>query len=451
MKLFKTSPSKFAALFVSVAVLGLASQSASALTASGTVVNNTASLTYVVGGTTQTPIASSPTGNTVAGTAGTPTAFTVDKKVDFTVVGGLTTNVQPLQAGVTGQAQTAANPNTVLTYTVTNNGNDAQGFILTAANATPVAATDVFDPTAIKVFVETDGVAGYSAGDTATGIATLAPGATVTVYVLSTIPATSITATPLVNGNQAQVTLTAQAAATGTVTAPSLIAGTPGTALVASNAAAGSNATGGANVNLVDVVFAEAANVLTGTIAAPVDAAFNGKSSANDTYNIQSAVLTVTKMSSVVCDPVTGTVAPNNIPGAAIQYAITIANASTAGGPANLATATALSDTLAATVTFDPNKVQGAAVAPFCTGTTAFASANGVGYTLAAAAPVAGAAPVSVAPAGAHTLVGGVLNVDFATILPTTLAPATGAGTRAVAGDLNAGEFITIYFNVFVN
>ena len=456
MKWLKSkSPSKLATLMVSAAVLGLASQSAAALTASGVTIANTASLTYNVGGSAQTPIASSPLGNSIAGTAGAPTSFVVDKKVDFTVTGGAIVNVQPNQAGVNGTTPIAANSNTVLTYTISNIGNDPQGFILTAANATPVVATDVFDPTAIRVFVETDGTAGYSAGDTATAIASLAPGATVTVYVLSTIPTVLATASglrlagsPIQNGDQALVTLSAQAAVVGTPVTVGNPAGTAGAALVATAAAAGSNATGGTNVNTVDIVFAEAANAGPG-LANPAN---NGSAAANGTYNIQTAMLTVTKLSSVVCDPVTGNVAPNNIPGAAIQWAITISNALGAS-PANLALPNAISDTLDINTTFDPNKVTGAAVAPFCLGTTAFAAANGLGYTLGTAAPAAGAAPALAAPAGAFALTppvagvggnGGIVNINFATLLPA-------GGARVTAGDLNPGEFITVYFNVFVN
>ncbi|MEQ1915664.1 MAG: hypothetical protein ABL856_02955 [Gallionella sp.] len=453
MKWLKSkSPSKLATLMVSAAVLGLASQSAAALTASGTAINNTASLTYSVGGSTQTPIASAPGGNSIAGTAGAPTSFLVDKKVDFTVTGGAIVNVQPNQAGVVGTTPIAANSNTVLTYTISNIGNDPQGFILTAGNASPVVPTDVFDPTLFQTFVDTNNNGVYDAADTGTSIATLAPGASVLVFVISTIPANSIVPAPLVNGNQALVTLTAQAAdTTGTLVGGSTVAGsTNGVALAATAAAAGSNATGGANVSTVDIVFAEVANAGLG-LANPAN---NGIAAANDTYNIQTAMLTVTKLSSVVCDPVTGNVAPNNIPGAAIQWAITISNAAGAGAPANLALPTAISDILDVNTTFDPNKVTGAAVAPFCLGTTAFNAINGLGFTLGTAAPAAGAAPATVAPAGALLLngaavtaapaAGGTVTVDFATLLPA-------GGARVTAGDLNPGEFITVYFNVFVN
>ncbi len=445
------SPSKLAALMVSAAVFGLASQSAAALTASGTAISNTASLTYNVGGSAQTPIASSPLGNSIAGTAGAPTSFVVDKKVDFTVTGGAIVNVQPNQAGVVGTTPIAANSNTVLTYTISNIGNDPQGFILTAGNASPVDPTDVFDPTLFQTFVDTNNNGVYDAADTGTSIATLAPGASVKVFILSTIPANSIVPAPLVNGNQALVTLTAQAAdTTGTLVGGSTVAGsTNGVALAATAATAGSNATGGLNVDKVDIVFAEVANAGLG-LANPAN---NGSAAANDTYNIQTAMLTVTKLSSVVCDPVTGNVAPNNIPGAAIQWAITIANAAGAGvQPANLALPSAISDILNVNTTFDPNKVTGLTAATCVLGNaTGFAPGNGLGYTLGTAAPAAGAAPVTVAPAGAFTLTaptagvnGGIVNINFATLLPA------GVG-RAAAGDLNPGEFITVYFNVFVN
>ena len=114
MKIIKT--------IASVAVLAFASNSAwAAGTAAGTPVNNTASISYSVSGTSQTPIASSPTGNSVAGTVGTPTSFLVDKKIDLLVTAGSSVNVAP---GTTSQS---------ITYTVKNEGNSAEDFTLSAS------------------------------------------------------------------------------------------------------------------------------------------------------------------------------------------------------------------------------------------------------------------------------------------------------------------------------
>lgn len=474
MKLFKTSPSKFAALVASVAILGLASQSALAVgTASGTPISNTASLSYTVGGTTQTPIASSPTGNTVAGTTGTATTFVVDNKVDFTVTGGTTVNVQPLQAGNPAVAQTATANNTVLSYTVTNLGNTAQGFNLTVTNVATGVATDIFDPTLFQVFIAPGAVALFDPATAKTGaaITSLAPGATATVFVMSTIPANSAAATPapLVNGNQALVTLTATvipdtAVAGGSIpTVAGTIAGPLGTALAATVVPAGGNSftaagVAGANVNAVDVVFAEAANATTlgvttlaqnGTNAA---LALNGAASANDTYNITTAVLKVQKTSTLICDPFTGSAATSNIPGAVVEWAITISNAAGSGAPANLAivnTATtgAIVDVLNANTTFDPTKITGALVAPLCSAPTV--GSAGLSYVVGAGTgPAAsGAAGQLQLPAAAITApvgAGGTLTANLAAALPVN-------ATRLVAGDLLPGEFITVFFNVKVN
>lgn len=463
MKLFKTSPTKIASLVASVAIFGFASQSALALTASGTAINNTASLTYAVAGTPQTPIASSPTGNSAPGTPGTVTSFVVDNKVDFTVVGGSVVTVQPNQIPVT-TAPLPTNTNTVMAFSIVNNGNTAQGFNLLPTSATTGTAstapvgTDIFDPTAYQMFVAPAGTlpgapfnpATAVAAGSAGSITSLAPGATAVVYVLATIPATTgpgAAGAQLINGNQSVITLTATA--TAAVAGPIAVT-TAAAPLVASTATAGQNATGGAAVGLVDVVFAEAANPAVVGAATPI-LANNGSAAANGVYTILVPSLVVTKTASIVCDPISGSAATGNIPGAVIQYAITVANTAAAGQPAvNLNAANAIFDNLVPQLAFDPTKIQGGVAPAALCATPGAGNANGVYYVTGA-----GTAP---APAAAQT----ALPLATAVTAAAAVAPATGTNVNinpagalpapvgGLVGDLPAGNFITVYFNAVV-
>src|SRR5689334_22118259 len=116
----------------SFALFAIASLSAmldaqAAGTASGTSITNRATVSYSVSGVSQTPIESSPTGNTNPGTNnGANTAFVVDNKVNLTVT--------ELSGGVTNTAPGATNA--VTAFTVKNTGNTAQGYLLTPSNLT---------------------------------------------------------------------------------------------------------------------------------------------------------------------------------------------------------------------------------------------------------------------------------------------------------------------------
>lgn len=77
--------------------------------------------------------------------------------------------------------------------------------------------------------------------------------------------------------------------------------------------------------------------------------------SAITAIDIEPVTLNVTKTSAVICDPINANSPPRSIPGAAIQYAITIANT---GGAAT--TLTTITDTLPSNVTFDTHLNSGA-------------------------------------------------------------------------------------------
>ncbi|MCR2832948.1 hypothetical protein [Parerythrobacter lacustris] len=261
-------------------------------TAAGSSITNNVSVSFDVGGVTQTAVTDDDT-------------FTVDRRVDVTVaeVGGAATSVAP---GSTAQATT---------FQVTNLSNDTVDFNLSLVQS----ATDDFDIVS-PVFYLDDGDGVFDAGDTiVTYLDEIAADASVVVHVVGNIP---ITAT---NGQTADVTLVADAHAGGSASAL-------GTELTA---------TAGANTAGVDTVLADAA-------ASGDDGANQGDHADTDSYVVAGAVVTVSKTSSIIEDPVNGTTNPKAIPGATIQYCITVSNASGAA----TATDVAVNDVLPADVSY---------------------------------------------------------------------------------------------------
>jgi uncharacterized repeat protein (TIGR01451 family) len=286
-------------------------------TDAGVSINNRATVSYSVGSVSQTPIESSPTGNSTPGAnQGANTTFVVDNKILHVVT------------EVSGNAASAApgQPNIVATFTVSNDGNQSQGYALTATNVANGTATpftsgggpDAFDVGNLRVFVDSNGNGTYDAGtDVATTIDALAEDGDVTVFVVSDMP---LTAT---NGQFASVQLAARAA----------VAGTSGATLV-------TQSTGADDPAVIDVVFADVGAT-----------ARDGIHEASDQYAIASAALSLAKISSVISDPFNNTTNPKAIPGAVVQYSVTVTNAG-----ASAATGVAISDPLPANTTF----VQGA-------------------------------------------------------------------------------------------
>lgn len=287
-------------------------------TASNTLVTNTATINYKVGGVDQTLVESSPTGNLNGGLGnGTATTFLVDNIVDLAVATTDGTYV-PVQSGGTDY---------VLTFTVVNEGNTVQDYAVTTANGNnPFAAfaADDFDATNLRVFVEDGITPGYQAtGDSATFIDELAADSTVTVYILGDIPAL------LANGDISGIVLTATTydGGGGGLGALTVDPGTPDQA------------------QTVDVVFGDGA----GADASEGDAANNGAHAATSAYRVGAAVLTVTKTEGIISDPINGTGANRlHIPGAVIEYTITIANAAGSATATNVT----LTDTLDANLTY---------------------------------------------------------------------------------------------------
>jgi hypothetical protein len=388
-------------------------------TLSGTAISNLATLSYSVGAAVQPTIGSSATGNTSG--AGTATSFVVDNKVNLTVTesGNIVASVAP---GSTNQ---------VTTFTVTNLGNTAQGYTFVAVNqlagsAVIAGTADTIDVSNFRVFVDSNGNGVYDPlVDTAIAISTLAPDATRTVFVVADIPAGAT------NGQQANITLTATTTTTGTTT--------PVVATV------------GADTAGVDIVFADAATTELAFVG--TSAARDAQATARDAYRIASAVISVAKTSTLMCDPFNGS-GPDrkNIPGSIVRWTITISNALTATTSATLAQ---VSDTLNANTTFDANLVTGAgapATATSCTSAGGVPeSAAGSGFKIdvtgdTRAAGSGGAFPAFLttgANADGATHAGGVVTIDYSQALP--------AGGAYGAGELKPGESVVVYFNVSIN
>lgn len=253
------------------------SRPALAATAAGTTVSNSATIDYKVGGINQQSITSS------------AVTFLVDRKVDLTVVTDqvAAVNVIPGSSG------------NVLTFTLSNTGNDTFDYTLSAValagGAAHFGGTDNINASATAVYVESGANAGYQSGeDTATSVDNLAAAATVKLYIVASF------STGLSNNDIASYHLL--------VTAKD----SSGAALVQD--------TNGDDPNTVENVFADGAGTN--------DSARDAKHSDNADYKVTAASLTVSKTSSVVSDPVNGTSNPLAIPGALVEYTITISNAS---------------------------------------------------------------------------------------------------------------------------
>lgn len=319
MSSIKRKGSFLAKLGLSAAVLLLTQQAFAAGTTAGTDVDNLATVTYEVGTVLQDVIESAPgVGNAVPGANnGEVTTFKVDNRVDFslTQVGTAHTPVSP--------GQTDA----YVEFLLTNAGNSAQDFRLVV---TQLASGDG----AVNTLVDTDkdmanlrirvGNAGGVPvlGDLPYGDE-IAVDTAVTVYVFGDADLVQ----GLVNGDVANLELTATVAEAG-------VAATLGTDLTDDIL----------NPDTIDVevVFAEGG------------ALGDGIESDRDGFSVASAGLTVSKVATVFSDPFNGTTNPKAIPGAVVEYVITVANGGAADAD-NVSIADAIDTDVAFDATFNGN------------------------------------------------------------------------------------------------
>ncbi len=302
------------AAVVGAAVVALGAPRSHAVgTAAATQVNNRATVTFNTGGPTET-VESSPTGNSLTGVGnGTDTVFAVDHMVDLTVAEADTTYTLVMPSDL----------QQALGYNVANTGNESQdielGVVNLPAGPDPFGGNDSFDiATGVTYYLDVDDddvfEPGGDDGAAITHIDALAADTSVHLWVVYDIPA------GVSPGEVAGIILTATARTDDG-------AGTLGPAMTPD--ADGQDP----DPLVVEILFADGA----GDTDAANDAAFSD----TDAYLVE-AELTVTKTSAVVEDPVRGTTNPLAIPGAFLEYTITVDN-----GSASTATAITLTDQVA--------------------------------------------------------------------------------------------------------
>jgi uncharacterized repeat protein (TIGR01451 family) len=303
MQSFKQHSRRVALAVVALAFGGLAPSAFAAGTDTNfnTDISNQASVNYSVSGVAQTPVLSNP----ATGTG--PTTFKVDKKLMF---------ITEETNGV--ETVTAPGLNNVVTvFRVTNNTNGAQDFQLTASNVTSATSPTIFGrtetsaneidmtPATLRAVVSNAACSTSTmttpafASESATFINQLGEDSCKYVFIVADTPSSAV------NGKLAIVKLTVK---------PS-VAGTSGVSLEAP--------TGAADVaGTVEAVFAETGPT-TGTAVGNTDK--DGISFAYDEYLV--GTLSVTKTYSVISDGFTSTAgAAKAIPGAVVEYTITVQN-----------------------------------------------------------------------------------------------------------------------------
>lgn len=278
-------------------------------TTAGTTITNTATVDYQVGGVAQ-------------GQQSAANNFTVDRRINLLVeeVGTVTTNVVPGQT------------NAVTTFQLTNSSNEVLDFALVASQITGGTAahggTDTFNVNNVRIYRDntvTGTIGSWDAGDTLiTGyVDELVVDTAIRLFVVADVPAA------LANNAVAGVILRATAREGG-------VGGTQGAAITE---------TTGANTAGKDTVFADIAGV-TG------DVARDGSHSDDDDYTLQTATLAVIKSSRVISDPFNNTTNPKLIPGAVVEYCISVANSGSAD-----ATSVLINDPVPGQLTFNAGSI----------------------------------------------------------------------------------------------
>ena len=324
-----TSKLKLLGASVAIAAMAASAPAMAQSTTAGTDVTNTANVTFEVGGVIQT--APAPASDT----------FTVDRKILFT----LTEKAPTATTNVSANAQDA-----ITAFTLSNTSNDILDFTVSPSqiltgSATP-RGTDAFDLTGLLICLDANNDNACDAAPTATlTVNDLAQDTgTTTILIIGNIPASAT------NGQIAGVTATATAL------------NSDGTAIVAATDATVNDAA------QVETIFADGAS--GGGVR-------NGIESASDDYTVAAADLSVFKSSRVVDDFVSAT-NPKAIPGAIVEYCITVTNATGASSASNIN----ISDIIPANTTYTPGTlfVDGSVTTPgvgqTCSGGSAVTDAN---------------------------------------------------------------------------
>ena len=337
----------FSMLAICLLALSMTQTAGAVGTASGTNVDNFATVDYQVGGVDQAQISSD------------TASFVVDNKIDMTV------------ATTDGAAVIVVPGDTmrVLTYTLTNNGNTTQDYSLAAlaGSGTFFSVTDNFDAVNVSVFVDADNDGVYDPLiDVAGYVDELMADSTVTIFIVADIPLAQL------DGDGAIYDLVAQTALGGSP-------GSQGGDILNDD---NGNISPGGTINdipddpaTIQIVFADGAG--------SVDGANDGRFSSRDVYVVGAAVLAVNKTSVVTTDPINGASNPKAIPGATILYTINIANSGSA--PAE---SVVLSDQIPANTTFTGSSV-GTSNSNGAATITVEYSADGASWSASETTPVA--------------------------------------------------------------
>ena len=313
--MFKSIRETSLAAITAAALLAPFSAAHAVGTASGTTITNSATATYSVGGVPATPAVSS-------------VSLRVDELINVRVTAPATTTTV-----------NSPDTNKVLVFTVTNVGNGPESFTLTP-NLNPAVA-DQFNPlpgSAGQLFldVNNNGILDSGTDTLITGPITLTADQSVKVLLVSNIP------TPLVNGDQGIVSLTAVS------TTPGAAGAAPGTIL----AGAGTPTVGGPGIDAIVGV-------------GPGGAADSGSDdSANGTYVVGTVTVTLNKVVLAVTNPLGVTTTGCNVatppaactafvPGTVIQYQVTVTI--TGNGTAQAVTVT---DSVPANTTYVANSIR---------------------------------------------------------------------------------------------
>ena len=294
-----------------VATFGAGGAAYAQTTSAGTVISNQANASYTVNGSPATVQSNTAT-------------FVVDRKVNLTVV------AEPNANTIVNLGQA----NAVLTFRVTNNTNGTQDMLLTTSQILGLggSGTDNYDVGNVRIFLDTNNNGQFDAADLqGTYLDEVLPDASALVFVVSDVPNTP-------GANYAAVSLNAQVAAGGG-------AGAAGAALVPTD------------LNLInqnaelDIVFAD--NDSDGLLG--FDAARNGMGRAYLEYEVgaRSVNLSIVKTSTVLTDGV-NTINPKAIPGATVQYCLTIQNGTLLVPASNIN----LTDVIPANTTYVPGSIK---------------------------------------------------------------------------------------------
>jgi uncharacterized repeat protein (TIGR01451 family) len=362
----------------------MANNAFAAGTASGTSVGNIATINYSVDGTTQPPVGSTEGGNTTG--PGSETTFLVGTTINLALVEDNTTYTS-VAAGSFLQATS---------FTLTNLGNDSQGYNLTAANdvTTLFGLADTFDVGTFAYYIDNNNDGLLDGADTLiTSVLSLAPDASIDLLVTATIPVSEVDAT------QSTISLTAVTTTNNTTDAVV-------------------ETVGAYDSTVVQIVFSDPSTVAAGTDPGQTEG--DASAVALDAYRVLTAALTVSKATAVYSDPANGLVNPKAIPGAILTYTITIAN-----GGTGTATGISIQDI----------------VDEITTGTVAFNPQYGDGTTTCAAAQGIAVKDGSEVAAVCKTNLADADSADFT----------AGTVTVAAAGlTLGAGETATLSFQVTI-